>query len=134
MNYFEYKIYGIVLLTIVSLLAISAIWLCGVLLKEAQDIKAASKNVQSAFTLLDVEVTKKLKNNNAIHFYDLMRIVEMVTRRMPMVKITVDKKFERNQVKISIEKGDVKASYTFLATIVEAPYHNQGKQPDPVKE
>lgn len=133
MNYYEYRLYGIVLLVIVSLLLIAAIWLCGVLLKEAQDIKAASRNVQSAFALLDVEVTKKLKHNNAIHFYDLMRIVELVTRRMPMVKITVDKAFERNQVSISIEKGELKATYTFLATIVEAPYQSQPKPPVTVK-
>lgn len=133
MSYFEYKIYGIALFAIITLLLIAAIWLCGILLKEAQDIKSASKDVQSAFGFVNVEITKKLKHNNAIHFYDLMRIVEIVSRRMPLVKITVDKAFERNQVSIIIEKGDLKATYTLLATIVEAPYQSQPNNPETVK-
>ncbi len=120
-DYWDLKIYGLIVFVIIFALMVAAVWLGTILLQEAESIKAASKNVQSAFAFVELEVSKKLSNNNAIHFFDLMRIVEMAAKRMPFVKVSVEKAFERNQVSIIIESDGIKARYTFLATIVEYP-------------
>lgn len=120
-DYWDLKIYGLIVFVIIFALMVAAVWLGTILLQEAESIKAASKNVQSAFAFVELEVNKKLSNNNAIHFFDLMRIVEMAAKRMPFVKVSVEKAFERNQVSIIIESDGIKARYTFLATIVEYP-------------
>ena len=120
-DYWDLKIYGLIVFVIIFALMVAAVWLGTILLQEAESIKAASKNVQSAFAFVELEVSKKLSNNNAIHFFDLMRILEMAAKRMPFVKVSVEKAFERNQVSIIIESDGIKARYTFLATIVEYP-------------
>lgn len=121
---YDIKILGGVILAIVILLLIAAIWLGSILLKEAEEIKAASKNVQSAFNVVNVEVTRKLKNNRAIHFADLLLIVEKVSKVIPGIKVELEKNFELKQVSIVIEKDGIKATYTLLATIVEIPYRS----------
>lgn len=119
---YDFKILGGVIIAVVLILLIAAIWLGSVLLKEAEDIKSASKNVQSAFQLVNIEITRKLKNNKAIHFADLLKIVEKVANLMPGIKVELEKDFERKQVSIVIESSGIKATYTLLATIVEMPY------------
>ncbi|UQT02645.1 hypothetical protein SUREIYA_00460 [Serratia phage vB_SmaM-Sureiya] len=124
---YDIKILGGIILVLVFLLLIGAIWLGSILLREAEDIKAASKNVQSAFHAVDVEITRKLKNNRAIHFADLLRIVEKVSNLIPGVRVDLEKDFERKQVSIVIESDGIRATYTLLATIVEMPYRSAAK-------
>lgn len=124
---YDIKILGGVILVLVFLLLIGAIWLGSILLREAEDIKAASKNVQSAFHAVDIEITRKLKNNRAIHFADLLRIVEKVSNLIPGVRVELEKDFERKQVSIVIESDGIRATYTLLATIVEMPYRSAAK-------
>ncbi|UQT03391.1 hypothetical protein YUBABA_01890 [Serratia phage vB_SmaM-Yubaba] len=124
---YDIKILGGIILVLVFLLLIGAIWLGSILLREAEDIKAASKNVQSAFHAVDVEITRKLKNNRAIHFADLLRIVEKVSNLIPGVRVELEKDFERKQVSIVIESDGIRATYTLLATIVEMPYRSAAK-------
>lgn len=124
---YDIKILGGVILAIVILLLIAAIWLGSILLKEAEEIKAASKNVQSAFNVVNVEITRKLKNNRAIHFADLLLIVEKVSKVIPGIRVELEKNFELKQVSIVIEKDGIKATYTLLATIVEMPYRTVTK-------
>lgn len=124
---YDIKILGGIILVLVFLLLIGAIWLGSILLREAEDIKAASKNVQSAFHAVDVEITRKLKNNRAIHFADLLRIVEKVSNLIPGVRVDLEKDFERKQVSIVIESDGIRATYTLLATIVEMPYRSVAK-------
>lgn len=125
MSAYEMKIYGIVLAIILTILLGSAIWLSAVLLREAEVIKNACKNVKGAYGYVDIEIGKKLQDNNAIHFYDIMKIVDRISQLFPEVNVSVDKAFERSRVSIAVSQGEVKSTYTLLATIVEAPYQPQ---------
>lgn len=118
----DLKILGGVVLVVTVLLLISAIWLATVLLREADTIKNAALNVQTAFDSVNVEINRKLKHNKVIAYADLLGIVSRVAMLLPGVAIRLEKDFELKRFSIIIEKDGIKATYTMLATIVEYSY------------
>lgn len=112
---------GILGLVIFGAIGVLAIWLACVLIGEAQDIKKALKDVQCAFGNIEVEINRKLKVHNALHYSELVRIVDLVKRLVPGVNISIEKEFENgnDRIHILVEAEGVKSKYTLLATIVE---------------
>lgn len=100
-------------------IAILAIWLTCVLLREDSETKKAIKDVQCAFGNIDIEIGKKLKVHNALHYSDLLNIIKYVGDLVPGVNITIDKDPDSNRVSILVDSGEVKSKYTFLGTVVE---------------
>lgn len=113
------QLLGITVLIVIIALAICAIWLTCILLGEAQDLKKAVKDVQCAYGNIEIELNKKLKVNNALHYSDLVKIVRIVGNMVPGVEIVIDKEFENDRLHILIEAGGIKSRLTLIATIVE---------------
>lgn len=110
---------GILGLIIFAAIGLAAIWLACVLLGEAQDIKKALKDVQCAFGNIEVEINRKLKVHNALHYTELIGIVNIVKKLVPGVNISIEKDFKSNIIHILVEAQGVRSKYTLLATIVE---------------
>lgn len=118
---FDLKIIGGVIVIIAVMLFIASVWLSSILLREADEIKAAAGAVGGAFDMVSIEVQKKLENNNVLSYIDLLGIVARVSTLVPGIKIGMDEDWKRKRVSIVIESGVVKATYTILATIIERP-------------
>lgn len=108
-------ILGIIFIT----LFVSAVWLSSALYKEAEEIRNASKCVETAFDDVSGEINKKLEHNNAIHYSDLVKIVLMVGNVNPNVNINIKKDYGDPRIDITIAAKGIKANYSLLPTIVE---------------
>lgn len=126
MNDTQILVYALLIIVVCAL--IGAIWIGSIFLQEANSIKEHASNVKSAFSAVNVEISRKLKDNNAIAYADLASIVKRIANLFPGTNITLKKEFERKQVTIIVEAGEFSASYTILATIVEYGYRPGNKE------
>ncbi|EBY9763844.1 hypothetical protein D5W64_12085 [Salmonella enterica subsp. enterica serovar Saintpaul] len=118
----DVKVVSLTILLMCFALLIVAVWVGGLLLREAEGIKDAVNKVGGAFDTVTLEIESKLKANNVIAYADLLMIVAKVGKMIPGVDIKLDTDFKLKRVTIRIQKDNVKMSYTILATLVEYTY------------